>query len=169
VTSRYGLGVPVGNWIARAARRYLAGAGRAVARDLVLEARRRQASTPPPVPEPVRWPRRAAAVYAVWWAGIAALVLVILNVDLLLPHHGLRAGVRIALGAVLLPAGLVLAFDRDRVRPLLLSRFPDHLRVRRGVRGAAVRLLVGTGLRLLGIIWIGAGAFDLLRGIREIW
>ena len=168
MTSRYGLGVPVGNWIARAATRYLLGAGRGVARDLVLEARRRQATTPRPVPEPVRSPRRAAAVYTVWWVGIAALVLVILNVDLLLPHHGPRAGVRIALGVVLLPAGLVLAFDRDRVRPLLLSRFPDRFRVQRGVRGAGMRLLVGTGLRLLGIIWIGAGAFDLLRGIRDL-
>jgi hypothetical protein len=161
--------VPIGRLIARAATRYLAGPGRAVARDLVLEARRRQAATIEPEPEPVRAPRRAAAVYAVWWAGVVALVLVVLNVDLLLPHHGPRAGLRIVLASVLLPAGVALAFDRDRVRPLLLSRFPHSFRAGgRGIRGTGRRLLVGAGLRLLGVVWIGAGAFDLLRGIRDL-
>jgi len=152
--SRYGLRVPVGNWIARAATRYLAGAGRTAARELVLELRRRQAAPPA---HPVPPPRLTAAAYAAWWCGVVALVLVILNVDLLLPN-GLRGGLRVALGAVLLPAGFSLAFDSGRLRPLLVARFP-----RRGRR-----LLVGAGLRLLGIVWIGAGAFDLLRGIRDL-
>jgi hypothetical protein len=143
--------------IARAATRYLAGAGRAVARELVLEARRRQAGGRRAEPEPVPASRLASAAYAAWWCGVVAFVLVILNVDLLLPD-GPRAGLRIALGVVLLPSGVALAFDRERVRPLLLSRFA----------GRGRRILVGAGLRLLGVVWIGAGAFELLRGVRDL-
>ena len=154
-TPRYGSGV--GNWIARATTRYLAGAGRAAARELVLEARRRRTAARAAPPEPVLRPRVATAARLLWWIGVAALALVVLNVDLLLPH-GPRAGLRIALGAVLLPAGLALAFDRGRVVPLLLTRFS----------GRGRRLLLGAGLRLLGVVWVGAGAFDLLRGVRDL-
>jgi hypothetical protein len=109
-----------------------------------------------------RWIARAAtrypvAVRAFWWCGVTASALVIVNIDLLLPRVP-RGALRIALGAVLLPAGLALAFDRDRIRPFLLSRFP----------GRARRIVVGAGLRLLGVAWIGAGAFDLLRGLRDL-
>jgi len=162
--------VPLGRLISGAAGRYLAGTGRAIARDLVLQARRRQATArrvaapPPAVPT-----RRAAAVYAAWWLGVLAFVLVILNADLLLPHHGPKAGFRIGLSAVLVPAGLVLAFDRERVRPLLLERLAGHARGGEGgLRRAGSRLLVGAGLRLLGVAWVGAGVFDLLRGLREL-
>ncbi len=117
----------------------------------MLAARRQYAARPGPEPVPV--PR---VVIAAWWAGVVALALVILNVDLLLPH-GPRAGLRIALAAVLLPVGLALAFDRGRVRRLLRAWFPRRAR----------RILMGAGLRLLGIVWIGAGAFDLLRGVRD--
>jgi len=160
--------VPIGRLIARAATRYLSGAGRTVARELVGEVRRRQAAATAPEPMPVPRTRAALAVHAVWWAGAVALVLVILNVDLLLPHDA-QAGLRIVLGAVLLPAGLALAFERGRIRPLLLARFPPAFRAGgRGFRSALRRLLIGAGLRLLGIVWIGAGAFELLRGIRDL-
>jgi hypothetical protein len=157
--------VPLGRLISRAAGRYLAGAARTAARELVLEARRRSTAGHDAAPSPAVPARRAAAVSAAWWLGVFAFVLVILNADLLLPHHGPRAGFRIGLSAVLVPAGLVLAFDRERIRPLLLARF----RVGgRGLRRAGSRLLVGAGLRLLGVVWVGAGVFDLLRGLRDL-
>ncbi len=149
--------MPTSRWIARVATRYLASSGRAVARGLVHEARRRRTVTPATLPEPIRHPRLAATAYVLLWIGVVALALVILNVDLLLPHVP-RAGLRIALGAVLFPSGLALAFDRSRVIPLLLTRVASRGR----------RILVGAGVRLLGIVWIGAGAFDLLRGIRDL-
>ena len=162
--------MPLGRLISRAAGRYLAGTGRAIARDLVLEARRRQATAGRvAAPTPAVPARRAAAVYAAWWLGVISFVLVILNADLLLPHHGPRAGLRIGLSAVLIPAGLVLAFDRERVRPLLLARLSGHARAGGGgLRRAGSRLLVGAGLRLLGVVWVGAGVFDLLRGLRDL-
>src|SRR5262249_26981981 len=124
---------------------------------LVLEARRRRAVAPRARPAPPSAPRLAATARAAWGGGAAALALVILNVDLLLPHRP-PAGVRIALGAVVLPSGPAAAFARGRVIPLLLARFPSRGR----------RLLVGAGLRLLGVVWVGAGAFDLLRGVRDL-
>jgi hypothetical protein len=109
------------------------------------------------------------AVYVTWLGGLAVFALVVLNVDLFLPAGRAVAVFRLAAGAILLVEGLGLVVERFPFRRLLVARLAA--RAHRGggrIRRAGWPRLVGAALNVLGIVWVGAGVLDVLRGARAL-
>lgn len=166
----YGCAVPVANLIARAAGRSLGLGGRAILLGLGRAAQRqyRRRSRAPLDPAPAAPIPRGAlvgAVYAAWFCGLAAFALVVLNVHLFLPAGRAVAVFQLAVGAILLIEGLGLVVERFPFRRLLRARLAA--RSHRGgarLRRAGWPRLVGAALTVLGIVWVGAGLLDVLRG-----
>ncbi len=98
-----------------------------------------------------------------WVASLAALGLIILNADLLLPRGAARAVARLATGALLLSEGTLLASDAQRSRQRLRRRLRRrHPAARWSSRPADL------GLTLAGVVLLSAGLFDVLRGALEL-
>ena len=160
--------------VARAAGRSLALGGRTILLGLAREAQRRgrSRSLAPLDPVPATPNSHGAlvrTVYAAWLCGLAVAALVVLNVDLFLPAGGAVAGFRLAAGAILLVEGIGLVVDRFPFRRLLVARLAGRSK-RSGnrIRRSGWPRLVGAALNVLGIVWIAAGVFDLVRGALEL-
>lgn len=95
-----------------------------------------------------------------------AFALVVLNVDLFLPAGRAVAVSQFSVGAILLVEGLgLLVVERFPFRRLLGARLAA--RSQRGggrLRRAGSPRLVGAALTVLGIVWVGTGVLDVLRG-----
>ena len=164
----------VANLIARAAGRSLGLGGRAILLGLGREAQRRgrSRSREPLDPAPAALIPLGAlvrVVYVTWLCGLAVFALVVLNVDLFLPAGRAVAVFRLAVGAILLVEGLGLVVERFPFRRLLVARLAA--RAHRGggrIRRAGWPRLVGAALNVLGIVWVGAGVLDVLRGARAL-
>ncbi|HZO49509.1 MAG TPA: hypothetical protein VFB26_05125 [Gaiellaceae bacterium] len=142
------------------AARALGPAARGLAREAAAEARRQyaaraaaRAAEPPPATGSV-----ARVVFGAWVAGLAAFVLVVLNVDLLLPDGAAVSAFRLVVGGWLVALGAALVADRLPVRRLLADRLA------RRTRGGR-RRFVGGALSLLGVAWVATGVLELLRGL----
>jgi hypothetical protein len=104
-----------------------------------------------------------------WLCGLAAFALLVLNVHLFLPAGDGVAVFQLAVGSILLVEGLSLVIKRLPFRRLLLTRLAARSHRRRGHLGrAGLPRLAAASLTLLGIVWIGAGVFNLLRGARAL-
>lgn len=167
----YGCAVPlIANWIARAAGRSLGLSGRAILLGLGREAQRQYRARPRPPLDAVpaaSIPRDAfvRAVYVAWLCGLAAFALVVLNVHLFLPAGKGVSVFQLAVGAILVVEGLGLVVKRFPFRRLLLTRLAARShRSGSRLRRAGWPRLVGAALTVLGIVWIGAGVLNLLRG-----
>ncbi len=98
-------------------------------------------------------------------AGWQWSALVVLNVDLFLPAGGAVAVFRLAAGAILLVEGIGLVVDRFPFRRLLVARLAARSqRSGNRIRRSGWPRLVGAALNVLGIVWIAAGVFDVVRG-----
>ena len=156
------------NLIARAAGRSLG--GRAILLGLGREAQRQYRARPPlPLDSgpAASIPRDAlvTCVYLAWLCGLAAFALVVLNVHLFLPAGKSVAVFQLVVGAVLLVEGLGLVMKSSPFRRLLLTRLaPKSHRSRGRLRLAGWPRFVGAALTVLGLVWIGAGVLNLLRG-----
>ena len=159
----------VATLISRAAARYLSVGGQTVARELARAAAREfrggaeeSARAVSSVPAHGRFAR---GVFVVWLAGLALFALVVVNVDLFLPPGRAVAVFQLAVGAILLVEGLGLVVERFPFRRLLGARLAA--RSHRGggrLQRAGWPRLVGAALTVLGIVWIGAGVLEVLRG-----
>jgi hypothetical protein len=160
----------VANLIARAVGRSLGLGGRAILLGLGKEAQRRyrSRSRAPVDPVPAASIRRGAltrAVYGAWFCGLAAFALVVLTVDQFLPAGRAVGMFQLVVGAILLVEGLGLVVERFPFRRLLRARLTA--RSQRGgvsLRRAGWPRLVGAALTTLGIVWVGVGVLDVLRG-----
>ena len=156
--------------IARAAGRSLGVSGRAILLGLGREAQRQYRARPrPPLDSapPESIPREAfvRAVYVAWLCGLAAFALVVLNVHLFLPAGRTVAVFQLAVGAILVVEGLGLVVERFPFRRLLGARLAARSHRRHGrPRRAGLPRLVGAALTVVGILWLGAGAYNVLRG-----
>jgi hypothetical protein len=159
----------VATLISRAASRYLGVSGRTVARQLARAALRELRAAPDngalPAPAVAAPSRLARAAYVAWLAALALFALVVLNVDLFLPH-GAATAFRLLVGSVLLVEGTGLLRRRSVFRTVLIARLttgsaqhPSRMR-----RSASQRM-VAAALTLLGFVWVAAGTLDLLRGL----
>jgi hypothetical protein len=171
-----------GPLLARAAGRFLRTKGRVVALEVARELQRRRrmglpgpgaatgtashtptAPSAPPSPSGIR----AAVVYYGWLASLAALALVILNVDQFAGPGTVRTVLRLVLGSILFVEGSLLLTDWQRARTLLLSRFLSRAHRHHGAFriGRVWWMRAGaTILTLFGLVLFAAGLFDLLRG-----
>ena len=156
--------------ISRAAARYFGIGPPTFARGLARVAARELGDGPGHTAQPVPRPatRLARGLYLLWLSGIGLFVLVVMNVDLLLPDSTTSV-FRLGVGAMLLTegAGLLVKGSRFRiaVSAALTARFGLHTsRMRR----TAWKHTIGTGLTVLGLAWVGAGVLDMLRGAIEI-
>jgi hypothetical protein len=108
------------------------------------------------------------AVYAAWFCGIVAFLLVILNVHLFLPEGKPAAVFKLTVGAILLVEGLALVFERLQFRRLLHAGRVARLH-RAGIRSRPRwPRLVGAVLTLLGVVWVAFGVLNVLRGVLEL-
>jgi hypothetical protein len=170
VPDGYGCRVPlITTLIARAAGRSLALGGRAILLGLGREAQRQYRARPPlPLDSgPAASIARDAlvtSVYIAWLCGLAAFALVVLNVHLFLPAGKSVAVFQLVVGAVLLVEGLGLVIKRSPFRRLLLTRLARRSHRSGGRRLAGWPRFVGAALTVLGLVWIGAGVLNLLRG-----
>jgi hypothetical protein len=156
--------------IARAVGRSLGLGGRAILLGLGREAQRqyRGRTQAPLDPAPAASiPRDALvrAAYVAWLCGLVAFALVVLNVHLFLPAGRTVAVFQLAVGAILVVEGLGLVVERFPFRRLLGARLAarSHRRHARPRRAGLPRL-AGAALTVVGILWLGAGAFNVLRG-----
>ena len=161
---------PVATLISRVAARYLGvGAGaaaRELARVAARHARTAAAARTPPAPLPPAPPPGLVArgVFGLWLLGLALFALVVFNVDLFLPG-GVADRLRLAIGVVLLSEGVGLLLRRSPLRAIVLARLTaGSSRHPSKMRRAAWKHGVGAGLTILGLVWVGAGVLDLLRG-----
>jgi len=100
-----------------------------------------------------------------WFCGLAAFALVVLNIDQFLPAGRAVAVFQLAVGAILLVEGLGLVVERFPFRRLLGARLAARSHPGGGrPRRAGWPRLAGAALTVLGIVWVGAGVFDVLRG-----
>jgi hypothetical protein len=158
----------VATLISRAVARYLGVSAQTVAREIARAAAREfrggvgeSARSVPSVPA---HGRLARGVFVVWLAGLALFALVVVNVDLFLPREVSNV-FRLMVGLVLLIEGAGLLVQRWPFRTVLVARLTaGSLQDRSRIRRAAWKHVVGAGLTLLGVVWIAAGVFDLLRG-----
>jgi hypothetical protein len=170
VSTGYGCAVPlVTNLIARAAGRSLGLSGHAILLGLGREAQRQYRSQPraPLDPAPAASIQRGAwvrAVYVAWFCGLAAFALVVFNVHLFLPAGTAVAVFQLAVGAILLVEGLGLVIERFPFWRLLRARLAARSQRSGRLRRAGWARLVGAALTVLGIVWIGAGVLNVLRG-----
>lgn len=156
--------------VADSVARAVALGGRAILLKLGREAHRRYRGRGPLSHDPapaVPIPRRAVvrAVYAAWACGLVAFALAILNVHLFLPAGRVEAIFQLAVGAILLVEGLGLVAERFLFRRLLGA--PPAARSRRGggrLWRAGRHRLVGAALTALGIVWVGMGVLNVVRG-----
>jgi hypothetical protein len=171
VSASYGCAVPpVAALIARAVGRSLGLSGRAILLGLGREAQRQYRGRPeapldsaPAAPIPRDALVRAA--YVAWLCGLVAFVLVVLNVHLFLPSGRTVAWFQLAVGAILVVEGLGLVVQRFPFRRLLGARLAARSQRRRGrPRRAGLPRLVGAVLTAVGILWLAAGAYNVLRG-----
>jgi hypothetical protein len=176
VPAGYGCGVPlITNLIARAAGRSLGLGGRAILLGLGREAQRQYRARPrlPLDSGPAASiPRDAlvTSVYMAWLCGLAAFALVVLNVHLFLPAGKSVAVFQLVVGAVLLVEGLGLVMKSSPFRRLLLTRLaPRSHRTGGRLRLAGWPRFIGATLTVLGLVWIGAGVLNLLRGASALW
>jgi hypothetical protein len=105
-------------------------------------------------------------VYYGWLAALVAFALVILNVDLLLAGTA-KTALRLVLGSILFAEGTLLMSNSKGARTALLTRLILRPHGKRGVFriGTTVWMRAGaTTLVLFGLVFLGAGFFDLLRG-----
>jgi hypothetical protein len=175
VSAGYGCAVPlIASLLARAAGRSLGLGGRAILLGLGREAQRQYRARPrlPLDSVPAASIPRAAlvtSVYVAWLCGLAASALLVLNVHLFLPAGKGVAVFQLAVGTILLVEGLGLVSKRFPFRRLLLTRLAARSHRRGGrLRQAGWPRLVGAALTVLGIVWIGAGVLNLLRGARAL-
>ncbi len=100
-----------------------------------------------------------------WLCGLAAFALVVLNVHLFLPAGKGVSVFQLVVGAILVVEGLGLVIKRFPFRRLLLMRLAARShRSGSRLRRAGWPRLVGAALTVLGIVWIGAGVLNVLRG-----
>jgi hypothetical protein len=104
------------------------------------------------------------SVYVAWLCGLAAFALVVLNVHLFLPAGRGVALFQLAVGSILLVEGLGLLLERLPFRRLLRSRLAEQSQRSGRLRRAGWARFVGAALTVLGIVWIGAGVLNVLRG-----
>ena len=105
--------------------------------------------------------------YYGWVVSLVALVLVVLNVDLLLGAGTPRGILRLSLGTVLLVEGVLLVSDWRRARARVLRR----ARLRRSFARPGRRWsgpVSSLVLTLVGLALLGAGVLDLLRGALDL-
>jgi hypothetical protein len=170
---RYGCEVPIATLISRAAARYLGVGAQTVVRELARVAAREAragagarggaaAGVPAAVPVPGRVAR---GVFALWVAGLALFVLVVLNIDLFLPDGVATSSFRLVVGLVLLIEAVALLPRQSPFRLLLVARLTaGSLRHPSRLRRTAWKHLIGTGLTLIGFAWVAAGMLNVLRG-----
>jgi hypothetical protein len=172
-SASYGCSVPplVTNLIVRAVGRSFGPGGRAILLGLGREAQRqyrRRSQTPldPVSAAPIPRGVLAGAVYAAWFCGLVAFALFVLNVHLFLPAGRSVAVFHLAVGTILLAEGLGLVIERFPFRRLLRARLAarSHRGGTRLRRSLGFRL-IGGALTVLGIVWVGAGVLNVLRGV----
>jgi hypothetical protein len=173
VVARYGCGVPsVATLISRAAARYLGFGGPTVARELARTALRELggAAKSTDVVAPGDHPSRLArAAYVAWLAALALFALVVLNVDLLAPR-GAATVFRLFVGSVLLVEGTGLLLRRFAFRTVVIERLTAvSARHPSRLRRTAWKHVVAAGLTGLGLVWVAAGTFDILRGLQTVF
>ena len=160
----------VANLIARAVGRSFGPGGRAILLGLGREAQRQYRSR---VQAPLETAQAASipsgalvrAVYVAWFCGLAAFALAVLNVHLFLPAGRAVALFQLTIGVILLVEGVGLAVERFPFRRLLGARLAARSHRRHGrPRLAGLPRLAGAALTVVGILWLGAGAFNVLRG-----
>jgi hypothetical protein len=157
--------------IVRAVGRSFGLGGRAILLGLGREAqrqyrRRSQAPLDPASAVPIPRGALVGAVYAAWFCGLAAFALFVLNVQLFLPEGRSVAVFHLAVGAILLAEGLGLVVERFPFRRLLRARLAA--RSHRGstrLRRSLGSRLIGGALTVLGIVWVGAGVLNVVRGV----
>src|SRR5689334_914819 len=107
----------------RAALNAFRGPGRRVALEVAREvARAARGGVTPETPPTKRERMTESLFYYGWVVSLVALVLVVLNVDLLLGAGTPRGVLRLSLGTVLLVEGVLLVSDWRRTRARVLRR-----------------------------------------------
>jgi hypothetical protein len=145
----------------------LRGPGRRVASQVAHELARGAKAPERESAPPKREPFTETLVYYGWIASLAALALVILNVDLVLDAGAPRSVLRLSLGSILLVEGAVLLGDWGQARAHVIRRARRrHASRRPGRRWSGA--LWSLGLTLAGLVFLGAGVFDLLRGALDL-
>jgi hypothetical protein len=111
-----------------------------------------------------------AAVYTAWSCGLVAFLLVVFNVHLFVPD-GRPVGIfQLSVGTILLVVGLALAFEWLPFRLLPRARQAAEA-ARTGARPRGVARwprLAGAGFTLVGVVWVGAGVLNVVRGAVEL-
>jgi hypothetical protein len=129
-----------------------------------------KAPPPPPPPPPPAVPTtdlRGRATFAAFVVGLAALVVVILHVELVVPGAGKRI-LRAVASVPLFLEGLLLVSNWQQANRSLGQRLLNRVW---GPRAAVTRRervfarAIREGLTLLGIAFLAAGVFELLQAI----
>lgn len=155
----------VATLISRVAWRYLGAGAVKVARDLAGAAAGEVRTGGERNPAPVHAPapgRVARVVFALWLAGLALFVLVVLNIHLFLPDRA-SATFRLVVGSVLLIEGAAL-IRRLPFRALVLARLVGGSAQPGRIRRTTWKPLLSAGLTALGITWLALGVFNVIRG-----
>ncbi len=108
--------------------------------------------------------------WLLWLGGVLAIVLTIVNIDVVIGPPGPRAVLQFLLAATFLAAGYAFTTDIWRLRQLAVARI---LRSRRAGfiprrQGKTAHKVLREFVTLFGIIFLALSLFDLIRGINGL-
>jgi hypothetical protein len=105
-----------------------------------------------------------------WLGGLLAIVLTIVNIDVVIGPPGPRAILQFLLAAMFISAGYAFTTDVWRLRQLAVARILRSRRMgfipRRD--GKMAHKVLREFVTLFGIIYLALSLFDLIRGINGI-
>jgi hypothetical protein len=113
------------------------------------------------------------AVYRGFLVGLVFSVVTAFGLNFnVVSHAGWASWARVAVGAFLIAEGLLIAFDWQGSRRLLLRRLYTRTHGADGGPPSLLRLgwwkLVAPALVLVGALWVGVGAFELAQGVKAL-
>jgi hypothetical protein len=108
----------------------------------------------------------------IWWAFLLACLVSLIDlvgIAAVLGHSHGASVVRLACAALLLPIGMAVARNWIQAREALVERLTGAERTHRSRHLARLhRQLFNLLLLLLGLAWVGLGAFNLVQGLIDI-